>query len=99
MSEGYHFSHSVASFCPECVKEDLEVLGFAYCRRYCSPYVTVCHKHDVVLQDRCPFCSNSFLPQGYNLDVMWGKCGGRHLAEAPSVPNEDPLAFRRATVL
>lgn len=29
---------------------------------------------------------------------MWRMCRGRHLADAPTVPNEDPTALRRAKI-
>jgi len=48
VSERERFSEWEAAFCPECVREDLELLGFSYWRRYGAPYVTVCYKHNVV---------------------------------------------------
>lgn len=98
VSEGERFSEWEAAFCPECVREDLESLGFSYWRRYGAPYVNVCHKHNVVLQSRCPYCTRPFTRMGHDLDVMWKKCGDRHLASAPSEVNEDPAALRRAVV-
>ena len=98
VSEGERFSEWEAAFCSECVREDLESLGFSYWRRYGAPYVSVCHKHNVVLQSRCPYCTKSFTRAGHDLDVMWKKCGDRHLASAPSEVNEDPAALRRAVV-
>lgn len=97
-SEGERFSVWDASFCPECVREDLKARGFSYWRRYVAPYVTVCFKHNAVLQNQCPFCEKPFNRVGHDLDVMWRMCRGRHLAEASSVPNEDPTAFRRARI-
>ncbi|MNJ14757.1 hypothetical protein D3C77_89910 [compost metagenome] len=98
ISEGERFSVWDASFCPECVREDLKVRGFSYWRRYVAPYVTVCFKHNAVLHNQCPFCDKPFNRVGHDLDVMWRMCCGRHLADAPTVPNEDPTAFRRAKI-
>lgn len=61
VSEGERFSEWEEAFCPECVREDLELLGFSFWRRYGAPYVTVCHNHNVVLQSLCPHCSRPFV--------------------------------------
>jgi hypothetical protein len=98
ISEGERFSVWDSSFCPECVREDLKNRGFSYWRRYVAPYVTVCFKHNAVLHNRCPFCDKPFNGVGHNLDVMWRMCRGRHLADVPMVPNEDPTALRRAKI-
>lgn len=90
------FSDWNASFCPDCVKEDLENLGFSYWRRFCVPDVKVCYKHNTVLLNRCPYCNKLFSRPGHTLDVLWRKCDGRHLVDAPSIPNDDPFALKRA---
>ncbi|UMY61681.1 TniQ family protein [Pseudomonas sp. LS.1a] len=98
LSEGEHFSEWDASFCPECVREDLKIHGFSYWRRYGASKVSVCPKHNAVLIRDCPFCGKSFTRMDHDLDVMWRTCGGRHLAEAEVVANHDPLALKRAEV-
>ena len=98
ITEGKRFSVWDASFCPECVREDLKDRGFSYWRRYVAPYVTVCFKHNTVLHNVCPFCDKPFNRLGHDLDIMWRMCRGRHLADAPTVPNEDPTALRRAKI-
>ena len=98
LSEGEHFSEWDASFCPECVREDLKIHGFSYWRRYGASKVSVCPKHNAVLLRDCPFCGKSFTRMDHDLDVMWRTCGGRHLAEAEVVANHDPLALKRAEV-
>ncbi|WP_454869808.1 TniQ family protein [Pseudomonas putida] len=98
VSRGERFSVWGASFCPECVREDLKVYGFSYWRRYAAPHVSVCFKHNAVLHHLCPFCEKPFDGVGHQLDVMWRMCSGRHLAEAPLVPNDDPKAFRRGRI-
>ncbi|WP_411381758.1 TniQ family protein [Pseudomonas sp. MPB26] len=85
-----------SAYCPDCVREDLESQGFSYWRRYTYPKVTVCHKHNTVLLERCHFCERPFSYKGHSLDVMWRGCKGRQLCEAPSTPNLDALALRRA---
>lgn len=98
LSEGEHFSEWDASFCPECVREDLKIHGFSYWRRYGGSKVSVCPKHNAVLLRDCPFCGQLFTRIDHDLDVMWRTCGGRHLAEAEVVANHDPLALMRAEV-
>ncbi|AIZ34945.1 hypothetical protein DZC75_22785 [Pseudomonas parafulva] len=98
LSEGEHFSEWDASFCPECVREDLKIHGFSYWRRYGASNVSVCPKHNAVLLRDCPFCGKLFTRIDHDLDVMWRTCGGRHLAEAEVVANHDPLALKRAEV-
>lgn len=85
-----------ATFCPECVREDLAILGFSYWRRVPRSDVKVCAKHNVHLVDKCPFCSKPFSYKGHDLDVMWRGCSGRHLAESPSVVNEDCFELKKA---
>ncbi|MEG5264901.1 TniQ family protein [Pseudomonas sp. JDS28PS106] len=92
------FSSRAVSYCPDCIRENFQRLGFAYWSRFTSPHVTVCYKHNVELLSRCPFCDRPFTVLGHGPEVMWRKCRGRHLAEACSVPNEDLLALRRAKV-
>ncbi|WP_442967053.1 TniQ family protein [Pseudomonas sp. URMO17WK12:I11] len=91
-----HFEVWDASFCPDCVREDLFNLGFSYWRRSLNPSITACHRHNTVLVDRCPFCGKSFNCRGHTMDVMWSGCGGRNLGEAISVPNQDHHEFKRA---
>ena len=98
VADRQRFSVWDASFCPECVREDLQAIGYSYWRRYGSPHVTVCYKHNAVLLDRCPFCYRPFTRLGHDLDVMWRKCRGRHLAEAHPVANNNHSALRRARI-
>lgn len=98
-TEGSRYSDWNASFCPDCVKEDLANLGFSYWSRFCSPSVKVCYKHNVVLLCNCPYCGKPFSRKGHTLDVMWQKCNGRSLADTPSTPNYDLTALQQAIVL
>lgn len=85
-----------ATYCPECVKEDLQRLGFSYWRRQLSHDLEVCATHNVVLIDACPNCQQPFSCGGHNLDVMWRTCDGVHLSEGSSQKNEDPLKLKKA---
>lgn len=49
-----------SAYCPSCVREDLENLGFAYWRRAHECDVTVCWKHNVVLLTSCHVCGGAF---------------------------------------
>lgn len=88
-----------ASFCPDCVRDDLTKLGYSYWRRFSAPFITVCYKHNTVLMDRCPFCNKLFSQTAHPLDVMWQGCSGRYLNEAVSLPNDAPFAFRHAVMV
>jgi hypothetical protein len=98
-TEEVRYSDWDASYCPDCVREDLESFGFSYWKRFCTRYVKVCYKHNVVLLNHCPFCSKPFSRNGHTLDVMWRKCDGKHLAEAPSLRNENLSELKRAITL
>ncbi len=93
------FSDWKASFCPDCVRDDLKTLGYSYWRRFSTPIITVCYKHNVVLIDRCPFCNKVFSQTAHPLDVMWKGCRGKYLNEAIPLRNGDPLAFRHAVMV
>lgn len=97
-SQYHHFESDrvSAAFCPECVKEDLNVLGFSYWRRAPRPDIKVCAKHNVHLVSNCPFCGRTFAYKGHGLEVMWKGCAGRHLSEILSVKNEDSLELKKA---
>lgn len=84
------------AYCPECVRQDVQDLGFSYWRRTFPDHVSVCATHNVVLLSICPYCDQPFSSKGHNLDVMWRKCSGRHLGSAESVINLDEDALKRA---
>ncbi len=86
-------------FCPECVKEDLKVLGFSYWRRSLRSDINVCVKHNVYLVNNCPFCGRPFNYKGHGLDVMWKGCSGHHLGEVIPVKNEDYSVINKAKFL
>lgn len=83
------------AYCPLCVKEDIQLLGYSYWRRL-YPYVTVCAKHNVNLLRNCQFCEQPFSRDGHAVRVMWSGCGGRSLGEARPTANKDPMALRLA---
>ncbi|MNJ55990.1 hypothetical protein D3C77_515160 [compost metagenome] len=45
------------AYCPLCVNEDIQSLGYSYWRRF-HPHVTVCAKHNVDLLSHCQFCES-----------------------------------------
>lgn len=92
----YESNIEPAAFCPECVKEDLAVLGFSYWRRLFRSDIKVCAKHNVYLVNKCPFCDKPFTHKGHSLDVMWKGCAGRHLGESSSLENDDPLELKKS---
>jgi len=98
-TEEVRYSDWDASYCPDCVRDDLENFGFSYWKRFCNRYVTVCYKHNVVLLNHCPFCGKPFSRRGHTLDVMWRKCDGKHLAEASSLRNDNLSELKRAITI
>lgn len=83
------------SYCPLCVREDIEELGYSYWRRL-HHKVTVCAKHNVTLLSKCQFCGKPFARGGHAVHVMWSGCLGRHLGDAEPEVNADPAALRLA---
>ena len=80
--------HKGYAYCPVCVLEDFEKLGFSYWRRI-GGNVGVCASHNVILYSNCPYCGKEFSGDGHNLNVLWKTCKGRALRDAPAVANED----------
>lgn len=83
------------SYCPLCVQEDIQRIGYSYWRRL-HPLITVCAKHDVKLLTWCQFCDKPFSRDGHHGRVMWEGCAGRSLGDAEPMVNEDPRALRLA---
>ncbi|MFQ6575319.1 TniQ family protein [Pseudomonas sp. UM16] len=92
----YEYNREPASYCPECVNEDLATLGFSYWRRVYRSDINVCAKHNVLLVSKCPVCDKPFAHKGHGLDVMWRGCAGRHIGESSSVKNDDPAELRKS---
>lgn len=86
-----------ASYCPQCVKEDLDRTGCSYWRRELGLLgPQICARHNLVRLKTCPFCKKPFGRGGHHLDVMWKGCGGRGLEQARSEKNDDPRALKMA---
>ncbi|WP_413817510.1 TniQ family protein [Pseudomonas sp. P9_31] len=49
-----------SGFCPVCVLEDIERLGFSFWRRAHCCELKVCAEHNVELVKRCPSCDKQF---------------------------------------
>lgn len=95
-SGAYELASTASLFCPECVRDDIESLGISYWRRVHHPSITVCARHNVYLEEKCPFCLMPFSSKKHDLDVMWKGCKGLHLSSTPSRKNHKALELKRA---
>jgi len=88
-------------FCPLCVREDYENLGFVYWRRnHQAMDVTVCAKHNLVLVHSCGGCSRPYETKNNYLDIPWSECEcGFSMLEAKAKANHDHGAFMLAQFL
>ncbi len=88
-----------AAFCPECVKDDINRIGFSYWRRL-HRSLDVCAKHNVHLLRHCPFCGVVFSKhgEGKGYSTMWTGCEGRHFTECDSKQNFDKEKLKRSVV-
>lgn len=84
------------SYCSECAREDVAKLGFSYWRRSLEYAPKICPKHEVVLTDRCPHCSQTFCSAGHGPEVLWGGCNGRSLVGVAAQASQDPWELHRA---
>lgn len=88
----------LAGICIDCVKEDIESLGFPYWRRD-HRYVEVCAKHNTILLRDCPVCRKDirYHRQGYGHDLLWNGCKGSyvHQCEPKKNINEYKLTFAK----
>ncbi|MBD9427883.1 hypothetical protein IB232_21330 [Pseudomonas sp. PDM15] len=83
-------------FCPDCVREDIDLLGFSYWKRSHAYDVKVCAKHNVKLIGECPFCSMPFHYAKHTFGSMWVGCNGRMFSECSSVANNDTDEFNKS---
>lgn len=89
----------VFQYCPDCVREDISLIGFSFWHRSHHAKTSVCAKHNVILEKYCPFCRKPFTVNGHGLEIMWNGCEGRSLAESLAVSNHDPIEFKWAKLL
>lgn len=68
---GTHWQRKNA-YCPSCVREDLEKLGFSYWRRAHEGDVTVCWKHNTVLLTSCGVCDAPITPSSIGKPLQTG---------------------------
>lgn len=97
-SNCYDSSRSPSGFCPVCVSEDIERLGFSFWRRAHCFKLKVCAVHNVELVKSCPACDKPFSHGGHDLGVMWKTCGGQHLKDSPVTLNTDPFELKKAQI-
>jgi hypothetical protein len=87
------------SFCPECIRSDIDSFGFSYWRRNPFGSLTVCAAHNVLLESDCPICGEPFTSIKHGLNVMWEGCGGKHLGECVAKINTDAAELKRSSLL
>lgn len=97
-SRCYGSNKTPAGFCPVCVAEDIERIGFSFWRRAHCGELKVCAEHNVELVKRCPSCEKQFCHGGHDLGVMWTACEGRHLKDCPVTLNKDPFELKKAKI-
>lgn len=71
------------AYCPVCVVEDIQEIGFSYWRRTFANF-NICAKHNLVMHSNCPFCGEAFSTKNHGLDVMWKGCAGRQISQSGS---------------
>lgn len=88
-------------FCPLCVREDYESLGFIYWRRnHQARDVTVCGTHNLELFESCGGCSRPYETKNNYLDIQWVGCEcGFDFLQVEAKPNHDQGALRLARFL
>lgn len=59
-----------SGFCPVCVQEDVQKMGFSFWRRAHCSELKVCAKHNVMLVKHCPVCGLRFSHGGHDLSVL-----------------------------
>jgi len=77
-----------AQYCPRCVEDDLEKLGFSYWRRS-NRFLKVCAKHNVLLSSECHCGQELYSHHNYGYSTMWGDCKGRLLNQCEALLNEN----------
>lgn len=90
--------HKAGQFCPQCLYEDRHTAQTPYLRLCWEPaLVTVCHRHQVPLQQCCPHCQHTNVRHTRAFTVVgWcGNCG--KFMGVESAPQEmDELALWQA---
>ncbi|WP_080395598.1 TniQ family protein, partial [Pseudomonas syringae] len=91
-SSVYGSDSTAAGFCPVCVAEDIERLGFSFWRRAHCCELKVCAEHNVELVKHCPYCYKPFRHGGHDLNVMWTK----QLKDSSVMLNADQFELKKA---
>lgn len=92
----YSSDSTQAGFCPVCVAEDVERLGFSFWRRAHCCELKVCAEHNVELVKRCPYCDKPFRHGGHDLNVMWATCEGQQFKDSSVMLNADQFELKKA---
>lgn len=94
---GYVTNGKDVAICLECVKSDIQLLGYSYWRRSHQDGISVCAKHNVKLLKNCPFCGLAFRAENHCLYILWSGCKcGRHILESEIKFNECRLELKRS---
>ncbi|RMT25859.1 hypothetical protein ALP52_100852, partial [Pseudomonas amygdali pv. mori] len=95
----YRSDSAKAGFCPVCVAEDVERLGFSFWRRAHCCELEVCAEHNVELVKHCPYCDKPFCHDGHDLNVMWTTCEGQKLKDTSVKLNTDQFELKKARII
>jgi hypothetical protein len=94
---GYVTKGKDVAICLECVKDDIERVGFSFWRRSHQNEINVCATHNVKLLKKCQFCDRAFRVENHCLNVLWSGCKcGRYILESETEINECSLELKRS---
>lgn len=94
---GYVTKRKDIAICVECIKSDIERLGYSYWRRSHQDEIRVCATHNVKLLTKCPFCNLAFRATNHCFYVLWSGCKcGRYVLEFEIHTNECRLELKRS---
>lgn len=93
----YYVQREEISLCLECIKDDLDRIGFCYWRRSHQSQSNVCAVHNVILSRKCQFCAAPFNLKNRHFDLLWDRCKcGRSFLEGNIIYNEDEFELKMA---
>jgi hypothetical protein len=94
---GYVTKRKDVAICLECIKNDIDRLGYSYWRRSHQDEIKVCAIHNTKLLTKCPFCNLAFRAKNHCFYVLWIGCKcGRYILEAETHINECRLELKRS---
>ncbi|VVO08490.1 hypothetical protein [Pseudomonas fluorescens] len=94
---GYATKRKDIAICLECIKTDIDRLGYSYWRRSHQDDIKVCAIHNLKLVTRCQFCNLAFRATNHCFYVLWSGCKcGRYILEAEIDLNNCRLELKRS---